>query len=107
MQILAGSEGSDRVVSVTIDGVVRVFSIGKKLHPITRGIDSFSFTDKREMVSQFKLSELGAGDPVLNAKIFNVGAGSNNMLQWFAAHGTQMTVCGLFYPTKIIVNFFF
>ncbi|KIJ49092.1 hypothetical protein M422DRAFT_74705 [Sphaerobolus stellatus SS14] len=74
VQILAGSGGSDRVISVTIDGIVRVFSI-----------------EKREMVSQFKLSELGAGDPVLNAKMFNVGVGSNNMLQWFAAHGTQMT----------------
>jgi pyrimidine and pyridine-specific 5'-nucleotidase len=44
------------------------------------------------MISQFKLSELGAGDPVLNAKIYNVGAAPNNMLQWFAAKGTQMTV---------------
>lgn len=39
------------------------------------------FTDKREMVSQFKLSELGAGDPTLSSKLFNVGAGANNMLQ--------------------------
>jgi pyrimidine and pyridine-specific 5'-nucleotidase len=38
--------------------------------------------DKREMVSQFKLSELGAGDPLLFARLFNVGAGANNMLQW-------------------------
>ena len=36
----------------------------------------------REMVSQFKLSELGGGDPVLNAKLLNVGAAPNNMLQW-------------------------
>jgi pyrimidine and pyridine-specific 5'-nucleotidase len=43
------------------------------------------------MVSQFRLSELGGGDPVLNAKLFNVGA-QNNQLQWFAAKGTQMTV---------------
>ncbi|KAF8584645.1 hypothetical protein K439DRAFT_1410889 [Ramaria rubella] len=75
VQILAGaSEGGERVVSITIDGAVRVFSI-----------------DKREMVSQFKLSELGAGDPTLFSKLFNVGVGANNMLQWFAAHGTQMT----------------
>ena len=40
--------------------------------------------DKREMVSQFKLCELGAGDPVLNAKVFNVGVGSANMLQCVA-----------------------
>jgi len=44
------------------------------------------------MISQFKLSELGLGDPVLNSKLFNVGAAPNNMLQWFAAKGTQMTV---------------
>lgn len=44
------------------------------------------------MISQFKLSELGGSDPVLNAKLFNVGMAPNNMLQWFAAKGTQMTV---------------
>lgn len=61
------------------------------------------------MMSQFKLAELGGGDPMLNAKLFNVGA-PNNMLQfvvptffspfhlftpelrWFSAKGTQMTV---------------
>lgn len=47
------------------------------------------------MISQFRLSELGAGDPVLNAKLYNVGAAPNNMLQWFAAKGTQMTVSAL------------
>ncbi|THU89940.1 hypothetical protein K435DRAFT_821256 [Dendrothele bispora CBS 962.96] len=67
-------EGNERVVSVTIDGVVRVFSILR-----------------REMISQFKLCELGGSDPVLNAKLFNVGAAPNNMLQWFAAKGSQMT----------------
>src|SRR5258708_7124433 len=44
------------------------------------------------MVSQFKLSELGGSDPTLNPKLFNVGKAPDNMLQWFAAHGTQMTV---------------
>ena len=33
------------------------------------------------MVSQFKLSELGAGDPVLNAKLMQVGRAPDNMLQ--------------------------
>lgn len=33
------------------------------------------------MISQFKLSELGGGDPVLNSKLFNVGSAPNNMLQ--------------------------
>lgn len=64
----------ERVVSVTIDGVVRVFSI-----------------QRREMISQFRLAELGGGDPVLSAKLWNVGRAPDNMLQWFAAKGTQMT----------------
>jgi pyrimidine and pyridine-specific 5'-nucleotidase len=44
------------------------------------------------MISQFKLSDLGGSDPILNAKLANVGAAPNNMLQWFAAKGSQMTV---------------
>ena len=36
---------------------------------------------RREMISQFKLSELGGSDPVLNAKLFNVGRAPDNMLQ--------------------------
>ncbi|TDL19065.1 hypothetical protein BD410DRAFT_752507 [Rickenella mellea] len=77
VQIIAGGggeDGSERVVSVTIDGMVRVFSIGR-----------------REMISQFKLSDLGAGDPMLSARLANVGRAPDNMLQWFAAKGTQMT----------------
>ncbi|KIY61431.1 hypothetical protein CYLTODRAFT_427543 [Cylindrobasidium torrendii FP15055 ss-10] len=76
VQIIAGSTQAEgeRVVSVTIDGAVRVFSIMR-----------------REMISQFKLSDLGGTDPTLNAKLFNVGSAPNNMLQWFAAKGTQMT----------------
>ncbi|KAG0702605.1 WD40-repeat-containing domain protein [Suillus ampliporus] len=76
VQIVQGATEAEgeRVVSVTIDGIVRVFSI-----------------KRREMISQFKLSELGSGDPVLNAKLFNVGSAPNNMLQWFAAKGSQMT----------------
>ena len=85
-----GGEGEgERVVSVTIDGIVRVFSISE--------LESFFFSwglrvfwligfiiiivERREMISQFKLSELGGGDPVLNAKLFNVGSAPNNMLQ--------------------------
>ncbi|PBL00402.1 hypothetical protein ARMGADRAFT_1050611 [Armillaria gallica] len=76
VQIIAGSTSNEgeRVVSVTIDGVVRVFSI-----------------QRREMMSQFKLSDLGGTDPLLSAKLHNVGAAPNNMLQWFAAKGMQMT----------------
>lgn len=36
---------------------------------------------RREMVSQFKLSELGGADPVVNAKLGNVGRAPDNMLQ--------------------------
>lgn len=76
VQLISGGspEEGERVVSVTIDGMVRVFSI-----------------KRREMISQFKLSELGGSDPVLNAKLHHVGMAPNNMLQWFAAQGTQMT----------------
>lgn len=52
------------------------------------------------MISQFKLSELGGSDPVLNAKLFNVGSAPNNMLQWFAAKGSQMTVSPCFPPSS-------
>ena len=38
------------------------------------------------MISQFKLSELGGGDPVLAAKLFNVGAAPNNQLQYAILH---------------------
>lgn len=53
-------------------------------------------------MSQFKLSELGGSDPVLNSKLFNVGRAPDNMLQWFAAKGTQMTVRSirLLHPMK-------
>lgn len=67
-------EVGERFVSVTIDGIVRVFSI-----------------KRREMISSFNLASLGAGNPVLAAKISQVGANANNMLQWFAAEGNQMT----------------
>lgn len=37
--------------------------------------------ERREMMSQFKLSELGYGDPSLNAKLTQVGRAPDNMLQ--------------------------
>ncbi|KAJ6618200.1 hypothetical protein B0H10DRAFT_2217966 [Mycena sp. CBHHK59/15] len=85
VQIVQGTDPSEgeRVVSVTIDGVVRVFSI-----------------KRREMISQFRLAELGTGDPVLAARLWNVGRAPDNMLQCvfvlrffglFVAKGTQMT----------------
>ena len=48
--------------------------------------------ERREMISQFRLAELGVGDLVLNSKLASVGAAPNNMLQWFAAKGRQVTV---------------
>jgi hypothetical protein len=87
-----GGEG-ERVVGVTIDGIVRVFSISKQL--ACRSYCELvlnAHIERREMISQFKLAELGGSDPILNAKLANVGAAPNNMLQWFAAKGSQMTV---------------
>ena len=81
-----GGEGEgERVVSVTIDGIVRVFSISE-FEPFFDFLAElffylFKIVERREMISQFKLSELGGGDPVLNAKLFNVGSAPNNMLQ--------------------------
>ncbi|PPQ80376.1 hypothetical protein CVT24_000628 [Panaeolus cyanescens] len=76
VQLVSGAteEEGDRVIGVKIDGIVQVFSI-----------------KRQEMISQFKLSELEHGDPVLNSKLANVGAAPNNVLQWFAAKRTQMT----------------
>jgi len=98
VQIIAGGSGKgeegERVVSVTIDGIVRVFSISECFWWLVWFQPQMltSILERREMISQFKLSELGGSDPVLNSKLFNVGMAPNNMLQWFAAKGTQMTV---------------
>lgn len=43
------------------------------------------------MIQQFSLAHLGSGNPTLSSKISSVGA-VDNMLQWFAADGNQMTV---------------
>jgi pyrimidine and pyridine-specific 5'-nucleotidase len=95
VQLISGgsSEEGERVVSVTIDGIVRVFSI-RRYPNFSAQLTGLSplLTGRREMISQFKLSELAGGDPTLNSKLFNVGKAPDNMLQWFAAHGTQMTV---------------
>ena len=83
VQIIAGdAETGERVVSVTIDGIVRVFSISmsRACQPVYRLPNCYSI-EKREMISQFKLSELGGSDPVLNAKLCNVGRAPDNMLQ--------------------------
>ncbi|KXN92108.1 hypothetical protein AN958_09162 [Leucoagaricus sp. SymC.cos] len=86
--IIAGgvAEEGERVVGVTIDGIVRVFSI-----------------KQREMISQFKLSELGVGDPALNTKLYNVGAVPNNMLQWFAAKELFRSLFYSYCVTKSVI----
>ncbi|CAK5279855.1 unnamed protein product [Mycena citricolor] len=92
VQIVQGADRSEgeRVVSVTIDGVVRVFSIrGSRYRELAHGLDQS--LDRREMISQFRLAELGGGDPVLMSKLFHVGRAPDNMLQWFAAKGSKMT----------------
>ena len=48
------------------------------------------------MMSQFKLSELGGSDPVVNAKLMNVGKAPDNMLQYvsksWCLHPDELTV---------------
>lgn len=92
VQIISGDGGGpddgERVVSVTIDGIVRVFSIsecpmsGTILGYAVDRLGTHPPIERREMMSQFKLSELGGSDPVLNAKLFNVGSAPNGMLQY-------------------------
>ncbi|KAG8924803.1 hypothetical protein FRC02_010191, partial [Tulasnella sp. 418] len=64
----------DTMVGITIDGIVRTFSIRRQ-----------------EMISQFKLNDLALEYPSLSSRLAHVGVGPNNMLQWFAAKGKQMT----------------
>ncbi|KAG8905601.1 hypothetical protein FRB99_008599 [Tulasnella sp. 403] len=74
----------ETVVGVTVDGIVRTFSI-------LRWVTYQDSLGRKEMLSQFKMNELAAGDPVMSARLAHVGVGANNMLQWFAAKGRQMT----------------
>jgi pyrimidine and pyridine-specific 5'-nucleotidase len=77
----SGSPGTERVVSVTVDGIVRVFSIRESNDYHPSYVRSEVFVERREMISQFKLCELGIGNLSLSQRITNVGVGSNNMLQ--------------------------
>lgn len=87
--------GEERVASVTIDGIVRVFSIGAlPPYTLTSATSDICAAVRREMISQFKLSEMCA-EASLGASsrlATSVGVGANNMLQWFAAKGRRMTV---------------
>ncbi|KAK0537428.1 hypothetical protein OC842_001640 [Tilletia horrida] len=63
----------DKIVAVTVDGIIRTFCIRRK-----------------EMIGQFDLSKLGGVDKALSAQL--AGIGGDGMLQWFAAHGNSMTL---------------
>lgn len=64
----------DKLVAVTVDGMIRCFSI-----------------PRREMIGQFQLTKLGGPDLGLGARLGDLSSGSS-MLEWFAAHGNTMTV---------------
>ena len=68
----------DYVVAVTVDGVIRTFSIRK-----------------RDIVSQYKVAELGKqADLATRARLKDVGGGTGGMgmITWFQAQGKSMTV---------------
>ncbi len=65
---------TDKLVAVTVDGMIRCFSI-----------------PRREMIGQFQLTKLGGAELGLGARLGDLASGSS-MLEWFAAHGNTMTV---------------
>lgn len=68
----------DFIISATVDGVIRTFSIAK-----------------REMLGQFKLSDLAARQPEYAAKLKDVGGTALSLLAWFEAEGRFMAVSGI------------
>jgi pyrimidine and pyridine-specific 5'-nucleotidase len=117
---LEDDEG-ERVVSVTIDGIVRVFSIKRRemvsqfklaellLDELGNGrfVDALKDASARALEAQAEEEDTGSEDKVartgaigvsvkeleaeMRRRFANVGAAPNNMLQWFAAKGSQMT----------------
>jgi WD40 repeat protein len=74
----------DKLISITIDGVVRAYDIGKG-----------------EMVRQFKISDLCKQvdlDSEDRKAVLDVGAGSggSGMVQWASSSGSTVTVSSLF-----------
>jgi pyrimidine and pyridine-specific 5'-nucleotidase len=63
------------IISATVDGVIRTFSIAK-----------------REMLGQFKLSDMAARHPEVAEKLREVGVGALGMLNWFTAEGRFLAV---------------
>ncbi|CDR87317.1 related to pyrimidine 5-nucleotidase [Sporisorium scitamineum] len=64
----------DKLVAVTVDGMIRCFSI-----------------PRREMIGQFQLTKLGGAELGLGARLGDLANGLS-MLEWFAVHGNTMTV---------------
>ncbi|PWY98278.1 hypothetical protein BCV70DRAFT_202059 [Testicularia cyperi] len=64
----------DKLVAVTVDGMIRCFSI-----------------PRREMIGQYQLTRLGTPDLALGSRLGDLASGSS-MLEWFAAHGNTLTV---------------
>ncbi|KAJ9480011.1 Suppressor of disruption of TFIIS [Pseudozyma hubeiensis] len=64
----------DKLVAVTVDGMIRCFSI-----------------PRREMIGQFQLTKLGGSELGLGARLGDLASGTS-MLEWFAAHGNTLTV---------------
>ncbi|WWD16533.1 hypothetical protein CI109_100960 [Kwoniella shandongensis] len=70
----------DSIIAVTVDGIIRTFSI-----------------TKREMLAQYKISDLGKSMPGLNdgmkkrLKDVGAGIGGSGMLTWFEGQGKWMT----------------
>lgn len=58
-----------------------VYSLSVSLSTVMLNSALIHLAERREMVSQFRLAELGGSDPVLHAKLFNVGKAPDNMLQ--------------------------
>jgi len=63
------------IITATVDGVIRTCSIAK-----------------REMLGQFKLSDMAARHPEVADKLKDVGVGALGMLTWFAAEGRFLAV---------------
>lgn len=63
----------DKLVAVTVDGIVRTFDLG---------------STKKEMLGQFDIAKLS---PELSSRLSGLRDGST-MMQWFAAHGDTITL---------------
>lgn len=69
----------DHIVAMTVDGVIRTFSIRK-----------------RDMISQYKLCDLHGGEAQMRSKLRDVGGGVGGvgMINWFEGQGRDISVSG-------------